>query len=532
VAENQILQQREFNRAFVLMQYFGYLQRDPNAAPEPGLNFDGYNFWSGKLNQFGGDFAKAEMVKAFLASQEYRARLIAPQTVTGVIPASGGKIEQPGFASVTFPAGSFGSNKTISLAATHTPETQTDFQVTSEIFASGLRLPFEVRVNSGAAAPATSFDAVIQVPDNFLKSMPIDAEIKVFAQIYQNGGEEVLDSFEVFESTFDATQKTVKVTLPREAFTDLRTVDGSFEAVVVVGTTPTKPNPTSIILDPKFLGYPSSQDIQIPSSELPTSSVLPINAAGDTCEGSSLGSPLEGTLTVTGAFNPPGHKGVDFRANGDNVLAMADGTIQTVGFDARPLLKPDPRSGKMVKGWGRYVLIKHTDGSETLYAHLVPDSVTTAQVGKVVKKGDVIAKSDNSGGSSGPHLHVEYAPNGKLLNKGKGIKVNPQPCIGSNVSGSITVRDNGTLADDAFRVSLDGIILGTTAIGASNTFAANNIRSGTHTLIILCTIAPDDVGTYEVTLSQGITFSGGGTSRSGTLQQGASESFTISVPPN
>jgi hypothetical protein len=118
------------------------------------------------------------------------------------------------------------------------------------------------------------------------------------------------------------------------------------------------------------------------------------------------------------------------------------------------------------------------------------------------------------------------------LNKGKGIKVNPQPCIGSNVSGSITVRDNGTLADDAFRVSLDGIILGTTAIGASNTFAANNIRSGTHTLIILCTIAPDDVGTYEVTLSQGITFSGGGTSRSGTLQQGASESFTISVPPN
>ena len=62
------------HRAFVLMQYFGYLRRNPDAAPEPSLNFDGYNFWLNTLNQFNGDFVKADMVKAFLASGEYRHR--------------------------------------------------------------------------------------------------------------------------------------------------------------------------------------------------------------------------------------------------------------------------------------------------------------------------------------------------------------------------------------------------------------------------------------------------------------------------
>ena len=72
VAENSMLALQEFNRAFVLMQYFGYLRRNPNDAPD--ANFDGYNFWLNKLNQFNGDFQQAEMVKAFLSSTEYRQR--------------------------------------------------------------------------------------------------------------------------------------------------------------------------------------------------------------------------------------------------------------------------------------------------------------------------------------------------------------------------------------------------------------------------------------------------------------------------
>ncbi|HXI25914.1 MAG TPA: cytochrome c peroxidase [Pyrinomonadaceae bacterium] len=72
VAENSTLVQQEFNRAFVLMQYFGYLRRNPNDAPDG--NFNGYNFWLDKLNKFNGDFIGAEMVRAFLVSTEYRKR--------------------------------------------------------------------------------------------------------------------------------------------------------------------------------------------------------------------------------------------------------------------------------------------------------------------------------------------------------------------------------------------------------------------------------------------------------------------------
>ncbi|MFN2512780.1 MAG: M12 family metallo-peptidase [Pyrinomonadaceae bacterium] len=72
VAEDQTLRDAQFNRAFVLMQYFGYLRRDPDTAPDG--DFGGYNFWLGKLNQFGGNFVEAEMVKAFLSSGEYTSR--------------------------------------------------------------------------------------------------------------------------------------------------------------------------------------------------------------------------------------------------------------------------------------------------------------------------------------------------------------------------------------------------------------------------------------------------------------------------
>ena len=72
VAEDSTLRDVEFNKAFVLMQYFGYLRRNPNEGQD--TNFDGYNFWLNKLNTFNGNFINAEMVKSFLISGEYRQR--------------------------------------------------------------------------------------------------------------------------------------------------------------------------------------------------------------------------------------------------------------------------------------------------------------------------------------------------------------------------------------------------------------------------------------------------------------------------
>jgi fibronectin-binding autotransporter adhesin len=72
VAENSTLKQQESNRAFVLMQYFGYLRRNPDDAPDS--DYTGYDFWLTKLNEFNGNFVNAEMVKAFIVSGEYRQR--------------------------------------------------------------------------------------------------------------------------------------------------------------------------------------------------------------------------------------------------------------------------------------------------------------------------------------------------------------------------------------------------------------------------------------------------------------------------
>jgi predicted Zn-dependent protease len=72
VADDADLVRDEFNSAFVLMQYFGYLRRNPDDFPD--LSFAGYEFWLAKLNQFNGNFVQAEMVRAFIESIEYRRR--------------------------------------------------------------------------------------------------------------------------------------------------------------------------------------------------------------------------------------------------------------------------------------------------------------------------------------------------------------------------------------------------------------------------------------------------------------------------
>ncbi|HEY0169500.1 MAG TPA: carboxypeptidase regulatory-like domain-containing protein [Pyrinomonadaceae bacterium] len=72
LVESETLRRRETNRAFVLMQYFGYLRRDPDSAPD--ADFSGYQHWLSKLEEFDGDYRRAEMVKAFLDSTEYQNR--------------------------------------------------------------------------------------------------------------------------------------------------------------------------------------------------------------------------------------------------------------------------------------------------------------------------------------------------------------------------------------------------------------------------------------------------------------------------
>ena len=66
IVEDAAFDRKVFNEAFVTMEYFGYLRRDPDET--------GFQFWLSKLNQFNGNYIDAEMVKAFINSDEYRKR--------------------------------------------------------------------------------------------------------------------------------------------------------------------------------------------------------------------------------------------------------------------------------------------------------------------------------------------------------------------------------------------------------------------------------------------------------------------------
>ena len=72
VSDSASVRTAEFSPSFVLMEYFGYLRRNPTDPPDG--NDNGYQFWLAKLNSFGGDFQKSDMVKAFITSTEYRQR--------------------------------------------------------------------------------------------------------------------------------------------------------------------------------------------------------------------------------------------------------------------------------------------------------------------------------------------------------------------------------------------------------------------------------------------------------------------------
>jgi hypothetical protein len=91
VADSGSVYNRQFNAAFVLAQYIGYLRRNPNDAPEAGLNYAGFDFWLAKMDGFSlpgedvrnegtavGRANRAEMVRAFVISTEYRARFGQP----------------------------------------------------------------------------------------------------------------------------------------------------------------------------------------------------------------------------------------------------------------------------------------------------------------------------------------------------------------------------------------------------------------------------------------------------------------------
>lgn len=106
---------------------------------------------------------------------------------------------------------------------------------------------------------------------------------------------------------------------------------------------------------------------------------------------------------ITSDFGPRRyryHYGTDLRLNvGDSVVASFSGKVRIIDYDHR--------------GYGHYVVIRHDNGLETVYAHL---SVALVCLDQKVEAGELIALGGNTGRSTGPHLHYEIRFLGNAMN--------------------------------------------------------------------------------------------------------------------
>ena len=431
---------------------------------------------------------------------------------TSNVGSTGGVVELANVARVEFPAGSLTGAEVV-VQQIESAEFANDFtQTAAPLFDSTIQNSYQIAIQITGEQPTAPVEVTLKVPDELKASAPPNSELRVFYTLYQISEDEREKTIEALSDRFSSSSNEVSVELPPEAFSDDATNNsGLYQAVLFLAFTPTG----------------SSAD---PASTGPFSKAR-INAASDNdsgqCEGSSLKYPVDPNTPVKSGFGTrthpitgkvTGHAGVDFGvSDGTPVLAMAEGKIEISSYQF---------NSTDSTGWGYYVVVKHTDGSKSLYAHLTKDTALAA--GTPVVAGTQIGLSDTSGGATGPHLHVEYAPNGNIYEKAS--KTDPLACMGAETDGSISVGDNGTAADDAFIVSLNGAKICETAIGATNNCSLGKLRSGQYSLTLLCTIAPDDTGTYGISLSNGLTFADGSSSTSGVLTQGSSTTFTIIAP--
>lgn len=118
--------------------------------------------------------------------------------------------------------------------------------------------------------------------------------------------------------------------------------------------------------------------------------------------------PLSGDIQITSKFNPnrrhpvtkkyTPHRGLDLKAKiGTPVFAPADGVVKYKGYQ---------------QAAGYYIVLEHENNLKTVYMHL---SKIEVEKGQSVLVGEMIARTGNSGRTSGPHLHYEIRQNNKPI---------------------------------------------------------------------------------------------------------------------
>lgn len=202
-----------------------------------------------------------------------------------------------------------------------------------------------------------------------------------------------------------------------------------------------------IVNSGKILGYGDVVAVEIITSGVKHSAYLHktnkgksyYDASGKSLEAAFLRHPLA-KVRITSKFNMhrmhpilkrvAPHRGNDYGApRGTPIIATADGVVKNV---------------EVQRGYGKVVIIEHSGGYKTLYAHM---HKYNTKRGARVKKGDVIGFVGSTGYATGPHLHYELIANGKHVDSVK-AKI-PE---GIPLSGEQLAKFKGNVYDIAMKL--------------------------------------------------------------------------------
>lgn len=371
--------------------------------------------------------------------------------------------------------------------------------------------------------PNNEVNLILTVPQEISMSVTKEEELRVFyvnRYIGETGIGDSTKSVEPVALRGQRTASTLTVNLPNTAFQDDGT--GKWVANVFVGKTDTGSITTPLLSNHLKNIWRTFNFISPAFAQTITTG---------TCDANSIESPVPEGTRIASKFGPrqvnlkgasTDHKGIDYAVSvGTDIKAAAKGNIEV------KKTQTDRKTGK-ITGFGYYIVLRHEDGSSTLYGHLTENS-TTLKIGESVDAGQVIAQSGNTGTSEGPHLHFEYSPNGKT--HVQATKINPEPCVGKYVSGELTIADNGSVADDSFIVLLNNAEICRTEIGQPNNCAINGLRPGTYTITVVALVVPDNVGTYSVTVNSNKLKINDSKSVSNVIPAGGRADHTLTVTP-
>ncbi len=286
----------------------------------------------------------------------------------------------------------------------------------SEIVPSGttLDLPILATSNNANLSLARGGGELLVYEDALVSSGPVGAD-QIAAARQQTGEISVYvvrpgDSLSQIAEMFDVTTNTILWANDLRNATDIRPGD-TLVILPVAGVRHIVKSGDTLALIAKR--YEADADEILSYNQLASASAITVgmtlivpggnvvaptvsrttNATGASSAssgGSWLSHPAPGTLKTQGIH---GFNAVDFAASvGTSIRAAAAGEVIV------------SRSSGWNGGYGQYVVIRHSNGAQTLYAHLSRNDVG---VGAYVTQGQVIGAMGNTGRSTGPHLHFE-----------------------------------------------------------------------------------------------------------------------------